>query len=296
MNLDLIKIMKWVNKIENFLIVDGLNLLFQMFYGMPSRITSKDGQVIQAVVGFTGALLKVMKIIKASYVIVLFDGEQGSFRVDENAEYKANRKDYTDAEDDDNPFLQLADIKRALDYLEIKHFEIIERVEADDVISNYVAKLKDNYNIYILSNDTDFMQLVDTNVKVFAYRGKKSIIYDTNAVFNKYGVTPSYIVDYKSLIGDSSDNIRGIRGIGPKTAQKLINRFGHVEDIVNNKRLIEREYIKSLINDNADVLFANVKLIKLSQITEIPYEIEALHYNNYDDYKTMEILKEIELI
>ena len=107
--------------------------MFQMFYGMPSRIIGKNGQAIQAVVGFIGALLKVIKNVKTTYVVVLFDGEKGGYRVDENVEYKGNRKDYTDATDDDNPFLQLGEIKKALDFIKIKHFEIIERIETDDV-------------------------------------------------------------------------------------------------------------------------------------------------------------------
>ena len=263
---------------------------------MPSRIIGKNGQAIQAVVGFTGALLKVIKNIQASHVVVLFDGEKGSYRVDENVEYKGNRKDYTDAEDDDNPFLQLVDIKRVLDFLGIKNFEIIERVETDDVVASYVAKSKDNYNTYILSTDTDFMQLVDNNVRVFVYRGKKSIVYDIDAVVSRYGIAPKYFADYKSLVGDSSDNITGIRGIGQKTAKKLIDRFGHVEDIIKNADLIENDSIRSSIKDNTEILFANIKLIKLSQMTEIPFEIEALHIINYENYKTMEILKDIELI
>ena len=126
---------------ETLLIVDGHNLLFQMFYGMPSRIRGRDGQAIQAVIGFTGALLKVMRTIQASYVVVLFDGEKGSYRADDNMGYKGNRTDYTDAEDDDNPFLQLVKIKRVLDFLEIRHFKITERLETDDVVASYVAAI-----------------------------------------------------------------------------------------------------------------------------------------------------------
>lgn len=281
---------------ENLLIVDGHNLLFQMFYGMPSRIFGRNGQAIQAVVGFTGALLKVIKNIRASYVVVLFDGEKGSYRVDENIEYKGNRKDYTDAADDDNPFLQLVDIKRVLDFLEIKYFEIIERVETDDVVASYVAKLKECYNIYILSTDTDFMQLVDNNVKVLVYKGKKSKIYDIDTVIDRYGIAPQYFADYKSLVGDPSDNITGIKGIGQKTAKKLIDKLGHIEDIIKNADLIDRDSIRSSIQENTEMLLANIKLIKLSQITEIPFGIEALQINNYDDCKTMEILRNIELI
>ena len=267
-----------------------------MFYGMPSRIFGRNGQAIQAVVGFTGALLKVIKNIQASYVVVLFDGEKGSYRVDENIEYKGNRKKYTDTADDDNPFLQLVDIKRVLNFLEIKYFEIIERVETDDVVASYVATLKERYNIYILSTDTDFMQLVNNNVKVLVYRGKKSKIYDIDTVIERYGIAPQYFADYKSLIGDPSDNIIGIRGIGPKTAKKLIDKLGHIEDIIKNADLIENDSIRSSIQKNTEMLLANIKLIKLSQKTEIPFEIEALQIKNFDDYKTIEILRHIKLI
>lgn len=165
-----------------------------------------------------------------------------------------------------------------------------------DVIASYVLKLKNDFDIYILSNDTDFMQLVEKNVKVFVYRGKKSIIYDDAAVFDKYGVSPQYFADYKSLVGDSSDNIRGIKGIGPKTAKNLIDRFGHIEDIVSSVDSIENSSIKSQIINNTDVLFSNLKLIKLSKSTAMPYEIDALRFYDYDSYKTMDILKEINLM
>ena len=281
---------------RKLLLVDGHNLLFQMFYGMPSRIIGKNGQSIQAVVGFIGALLKVIKNIQASHVVVLFDGENGSHRVDENLEYKGNRKDYTDAADEDNPFLQLNEIIRALDFAKIKHFEIIERMETDDIIASYALKYKNDFDVYILSNDTDFMQLVEKNVRVYVYRGKKSTIYDDVTVFNKYGVRPQYFADYKSLVGDSSDNIRGIRGIGPKTAKKLIDKFGHVEDIVSNMDSMESGFIKSQIAENTDILFANMKLIRLSKITATPYEIDALCFNDYENYRTVGILKEINLM
>ena len=190
----------------------------------------------------------------------------------------------------------MVDIKRVLDYLEIKNYEIVERVETDDVVASYVAELKENYSIYILSTDTDFLQLVENNVKVFVYRGKKSIVYDKDAIISKYGIAPQYFADYKSLTGDSSDNITGIRGIGQKTAKKLIDTFGRIEDIIKNVDLIEKDSIRSSIKDNVEVLLANIRLIKLSQKTAIPFKIDTLRINNYDDYKTMEILKNIELI
>jgi len=112
-------------------------------------------------------------------------------------------------------------------------------------------------------------------------------------VFSKYGVLPQYFADYKSLVGDSSDNIRGIRGIGPKTAKKLIDKYGHVEDIASNVDSIENSFIKSLISENADILFANLKLIRLTELITLPFEIDALGFDDYDSYKTMDILKGI---
>lgn len=98
------------------------------------------------------------------------------------------------------------------------------------------------------------------------------------------------------MVGDPSDNITGIKGIGQKTAKKLIDKLGHIEDIIKNADLIDRDSIRSSIQENTEMLLANIKLMKLSQITEIPFGIEALQINNYDDCKTMEILRNIELI
>ena len=131
---------------------------------------------------------------------------------------------------------------------------------------------------------------------MFVYRGKNSVVYDTNAIINKYGVDPTYFTDYKALVGDSSDNIRDIKGIGPKTAKKLIDSFGHIENIIINKDLIKNNSIRSSINDNIKNLHSNVNLIKLLGTTEIPYKIETLHIGNYDNYKTMTILKDVDLI
>lgn len=99
------------------LIIDGHNLLFQMFFGMPSRIINKDGKAIQGTLGFVGALIKIIKMTAPTHLAVLFDGEHENDRVELNAEYKANRTDYSTVAEEDNPFSQLADIYSALDFL-----------------------------------------------------------------------------------------------------------------------------------------------------------------------------------
>ena len=123
-----------MNKI---LIVDGHNLLFQMFFGMPARIINKDGKAIQGTLGFVGALLKIIKMVKPTHTVVLFDGERHNPRTDLDENYKANRIDYDNVPDDENPFTQLSDIYNALDFLGLKHTETTV-CETDDVIAAYL--------------------------------------------------------------------------------------------------------------------------------------------------------------
>ncbi|WZL77362.1 hypothetical protein QBE55_07145 [Eubacteriales bacterium mix99] len=104
---------------QKLLVVDGSNLLFQMFFGMPPRIVNKDGKAIQGTLGFIGALIKIIKMISPTYPVVLFDGEHENDRVDLLDDYKANRIDYSTVPDDDNPFSQLDDIYAALDFIGI---------------------------------------------------------------------------------------------------------------------------------------------------------------------------------
>ena len=190
------------------LIVDGSNLLFQMFVGMPSRITGKDGCAIQGTLGFVGALLKIIRLTNPTHIIVLFDGEHENARAEINSDYKANRPNFTDIPDEDNPFSQLPDIYSAFNYIGIKQIEIAD-CETDDVVASYAIKFSGQMKIVISSFDSDFFQLITDKVNVLRYRGKATEICDTQYVIEKFGVTPSEYADFKSLTGDTYDNIKG---------------------------------------------------------------------------------------
>jgi len=148
---------------EKLLIVDGHNLLFQMFFGMPSRIVNKDGKAFQGTLGFVGALIKIIKMVKPTYLVVLFDGEYENKRSEILSSYKANRMDYSEVSEDESPFSQLQDIYDALDYMGIKHTEVME-YETDDVVASYTFKYAQEIKIVISSFDSDFFQLIDENV------------------------------------------------------------------------------------------------------------------------------------
>ena len=277
--------------LNKLLIVDGHNLLFQMFYGMPSRIINKSGKPIQGVLGFVGALNKIIKLTDPTHVVVIFDGEHENERAEILPEYKANRVDYSEIPDYENPFSQLENIYSALDFMGIKHFEEQE-FEADDVIASYAITYGKNTQIVISSFDNDFFQLINDNVSVLRYRGIKTVICDTAYVQSKLGILPCQYVDFKSLTGDNSDNIKGAEKVGIKTASALINQFDSLQNIIRNIDNITKPSIQKSIKQNVERLENNYKLIKLNNNSLLRYEIDALLYSN-KGLSTIEVLKGI---
>lgn len=280
---------------EKLLIVDGHNLLFQMFYGMPNKIYNEDNVPIHGVIGFIGALLKIIKINNPNYIVILFDKEQELDRKKINENYKDNRIDYSNVSDDENPFFSLKYIYKVLDLLEIKYTEV-DIVEADDMIASYTFSYMDRYDIIISSHDSDFYNLINNSVNVFKYRGKKSELITKEKIFEKYHIDSKYFADYKVLIGDNSDNIKGVYGIGPKTATSLINKYGNIINIINNTNEISNIKLRNKILDNISLLKENIELIKYIKTYELPFSIDELKINMDKNVKTMEVLKKCEII
>lgn len=275
---------------EKLLIIDGHNLLFQMFYGMPNKIYNQHNVSIHGVIGFVGALLKIVKFNNPNYIVILFDKEQEIQRQSINKEYKGNRIDYNNVPFDENPFSQLENIYKVLDELNIKHTEV-EEVETDDIIASYCFRYMNEYDIVISSFDTDFYSLVNDSVKVFRYRGKNSQIIDGEFVKRKFNIEPKYFADYKALIGDANDNIKGVNGIGPKTAAFLINNYGNIENIILHVDDIENVNLRKKIAENIELLRGNIILIKYINEHVLPFDIDELKMNFSEEQKTMDLLK-----
>lgn len=264
---------------DKLLLVDGHNLLFQMFYGMPTRIINRQGKAIHGVLGFIGVLLKIINTVTPSYIVVLFDGEHENARFKINSEYKKNRIDYSDVAEAENPFSQLKYIYEALNFIGIKFYEEDE-FEVDDIIASYVYQYENRTNIVISSFDSDYFQLIGDNVSVLRYRGKNTQILDKNAIYEKFGIFPEFYADFKSLTGDSADNIKGIEKIGVKTAAALVGQFGGIESIIANSDEIGKERVRSSIKRNIQRLRDNYSLIKLSNVNKIPFTLDALVYSD----------------
>lgn len=278
-----------MDRSPRLLVIDGCNLLFQMFFGMPSRITNSEGRAIHGTLGFMGAVRKMLIRLKPTHVVVLFDGEHANPRAEISPTYKSNRPDMSDADESENPFSQLPDVYSALDFLGIRHAET-ESCEADDWMASYALNYASVAEVILASFDSDLFQLITDRVSVFRYRGDRSTICTPQFIREKYGVEPALYADFKALVGDVSDNIRGVPKVGPKTAAHLINTYGNVENIINNANCIARPSIRNSIISSISQIQTNYRLIKLSAKYTPPFQLHELLYSN-NEFSTQELLK-----
>lgn len=274
------------------LLVDGSNLLFQMFYGMPNRIDGPDGRPIQGTVGFLGALLKIIRMVDPTHVGVFFDGECENPRKEMDESYKANRPDWSQIPDEELPFSQLTDIYAALDWLGIRHAET-QCCETDDWMASYVRQLP-GVKTVLSSFDSDYFQLLSEDVSVLRYRGKESQLWTPDTLREKMGVVPENYAWFKAMTGDHSDNVPGIPGVGPKTAALLTARFSSMEDMLKKTEAIPKPSIRKAVEENRDRLAKSYALIRLEGNEKLPFPLETLRWE-YEGQTSTQTLRAIGL-
>lgn len=277
---------------ETLLLVDGHNLLFQMFFGMPARIVNRAGASIGGTLGFVGALLKIIRSVRPTHMALLFDGEHPNDRAALDEDYKANRPDYSLAEEE-CPFSQLPNIYTALDYMGIAHTEVRD-FETDDTIAAYVLSRERGTRVVIASFDSDFFQLISEDVSVLRYRGICTQLCDPAYVRERCGVEPAQYADWKSLVGDRADNVRGVPGIGPKTAAALLLRYGDLDGVLAHTEEIARPSVRRALEEHKDRVLLNRKLITLQNRATLPFSPEQMRYQ-YNGLTTGEVLRGIGL-
>ncbi|MBI2851398.1 MAG: 5'-3' exonuclease [Chloroflexi bacterium] len=263
---------------NRLLLVDGHNLLFKAFYGVPEKLLP-DGRPIHGVIGFVSMMNKIINLTEPSHVLTVFDPEEKPSRATLYQPYKQNRHDYGEMPDRENPFSQLAGIKKALDCLHIKYIEQTGH-EADDMIASYASQVP--CQAVIASTDTDLLQLICERITMFRYHWKNSMLFTESVVQEKFGVHPTNFLEYKSLIGDKTDNIGGIKGIGPKTAIKVLNGQ------------------RTLSGEEREIFERNLKLIRLDSKVELPFALSELSFSNTFNqskgFKVYEYLHEIRVL
>jgi DNA polymerase I len=253
---------------EKLLILDGHSLMNRAFYALPP-LTNSEGLHTNALYGFTSMLFKMREEIKPDYIVCTFDRKAPTFRHEEYKDYKAGRKKMP-------PELaeQFPTLKELLNLFAINIFEI-DGFEADDLIGTLAvfAEHKD-IEVFIVTGDRDALQLASDNINVVIT--KKGItekeVYNKNRMIEELGVTPNQFIDVKGLMGDSSDNIPGVPGIGEKTAYKLIQQYGSVEKVLENIDNIAGNKIKQNLIDFSEQAIFSKKLATI--ITNVPIDMD----------------------
>lgn len=261
---------------EKLLILDSNSLMNRAFYALPP-LTNSEGISTSAIYGFMNMLLKMKEEIKPDYIVAAFDRKAPTFRHKEYSDYKAGRKKMP-AE----LAMQFPIIKDILKNLAIEIYEI-DGFEADDIIGT-VANLceKEGIEVYVVTGDKDALQLASENINVIIT--KKGVTetaeYNKQAFIHEYKITPKQFIDVKGLMGDKSDNIPGVPGIGEKTAFKLIQTYGSIEEVLNNVENVNGKRLKENLEEYREQALFSKKLATI--ITEVPIDI------NLEDIKSNE--------
>lgn len=275
------------------LILDGNSIINRAFYGI-KLLTTKDGRFTNAIYGFMNILLKLEEDIHPECVAVAFDLKAPTFRHKMYDEYKAGRKPMPSELAEQMPVLK--ELLSALGYKIISK----EGYEADDILGTLSAHCGEENECYIATGDRDSLQLVKENVKVLLAATKmgrpETTVYDIEKVREDYCVTPHQLIDIKALMGDSSDNIPGVAGIGKKTAEELISRFGSVDYIYENIDTIDvKESVRAKLKADKDKAYLSYKLGTIDIDSPVPTDINEYKKQAPDVLNATKILTSLEM-
>ena len=273
---------------DKFVLIDGNSLINRGFYATPPMSSSK-GEPTNAVYAFCNMLIKIITDINPKYMLVAFDRREPTFRHALFTDYKGTRKP---SPPDLHP--QIETLKNVLDAMDIKRFELAG-FEADDIIGTIAHKFQQVETV-IITGDKDSFQLVDDNTCVyFTKRGITELdVYNHLNFKEKMGINPIQIIDLKALMGDSSDNIPGVKGVGEKTAINLIQTYNSIENLYENVNEIKGKLFEKLVADK-DNSFLSKKLATINTQVPIEGELESYVFPYPFDEKVKEIFSRLEL-
>ena len=277
---------------KRLFIIDGYATLYRAHYALiRNPLTNTAGTPTSAVFGFANQVFQLIDDEKPDYLVAAFDSKGKNFRHELYTDYKANRSEMPDEIQTQLPYLW--------ELLEAMNIPILRvgGVEADDIIGT-VAKMcdKENLQCNIVSGDKDFMQLINDKTFLYAPQARKRAkeIFDKKKVLEKWGVGPEHIIDLLGLMGDSSDNVPGVQGVGPKTAQKLIQDFGSIENIYEEIDNISNEKMREKLLNSKDNALLSKQLVTILTDVKIDATINDFEKREMDSSKLEDIFKELE--
>jgi DNA polymerase-1 len=270
---------------KRLIVVDISSFIFRAFFAIRPMHTP-EGTPVNAVYGTLSMLLKLMNAYQPSHIILARDTAGGSFRNERYELYKANR-----SEPPEELIPQFGLIEELIEKMKIPH-KAMANYEADDVIGSIVTQFKEDFDeVLIASGDKDLMQFVDDKVKMLDTMKDK--IYGRKEVHEKMGVWPEQIMDYLSLLGDSSDNIPGVKGIGAKGASKLLEEYGNLDEIIKNKENITNKRAKTALENYEDDAHLSRELVEIVQNLEMGFKAQDLKFQLEADDELLDFLESL---
>ena len=280
-------------KSKRLFIVDGMAMIYRSHFAMiKNPLTTKNGQHTSAIYGLANSIFKLIKDENPDYIAVAMDCREPTFRHKMYDQYKANREAMPE-----ELVSQLETIDTMINWMNIP---IVRKpgFEADDIMGT-LATLASQQDIhtYLVTGDKDMMQLISD--KIFLYssgnRFNPITIFDSEKVQEKWGVTPDKMIEFLSLLGDSSDNIPGIDGIGKKTAAKLLQEYGNIDEIVKNIENISNKRVREGLMNGDKKLELAVKLVTLDNYVDIDISIEDLSRQSMDENSLKALFDDLEI-
>ena len=271
---------------KRLIIIDGNSIINRAFYALPD-MTNSEGLHTNAVYGFTRMLFKIIDDYKPTHISVAFDKKAPTFRHKEYADYKAGRKKMPDELGQ-----QLQPLKELLDAFNIHRMEMAG-YEADDLIGTVAKMGEDNdFEVYIVTGDKDAIQLASNKTTTLITKKGVGEVeeYNYDSVVERYEMTPTQFIDLKGLMGDKSDNIPGVPGIGEKTGIKLIKEFSSIENIIENIDQLKGS-VKKKIEENKEQAIFSKKLATIIRDVPIEISLDELSYGDYDKKAVIEEFK-----
>ena len=282
---------------RKLILIDGNSLLHRAYHAFPPTLTTEKGELINAVYGFSSMFLTILEKLGPTHVAVAWDLKGPTFRKVEYTEYKANRGPM-----DEDLANQIDRTKEVVSILNIPQFGI-EGYEGDDVIGTLARQATDekkekDTQVVIVTADRDALQLIKEK-QIVVYlpiqnRASQTVVFDEDKVMEVYGLKPKQIIDLKSLMGDASDNIPGVKGVGKVMASKLINDFGDLDGVYKNidSDKISKRVREMLITDKK-MAEQSYKLAEINQDVPLKIDWKDCLLTNYDKSKAVELFKEL---
>jgi DNA polymerase-1 len=280
------------NKKKRLFLIDGSAIAYRSYYAfIRNPLINSKGENTSAAFGFTNSMMKILREEKPDYIAMVFDTKAPTFRHELFKDYKSTR-----AKMPEEMVTQLPRIREVVEGMNLPVIEM-DGYEADDVMGTLAVQAKKReLEVVLVTGDKDFLQLVNEDIKVLNPRksGEEIELIDQNNVANKFGVPAEKVTDVLGLMGDASDNVPGVPGIGEKTAVELVKKFGNLENVLANADKVARKNIRNNLKMHSEIARLSKKLVTID--TSVPYELDLKKFERkeFDLPKLKEVFKELE--